>query len=138
MQKVRNTFEEIFTEIEGVDSDVKIVWPLNESSICHPKFVDKKKLNKTLIAKPSGNSSAHHQLANVVPSDMLANKEDMLFDVDLNAEQMDYLSVDNLKKLSKSELLSVRENVSLEMLWIQQAIQSRMQVILRLIAIEYS
>lgn len=45
-------------------------------------------------------------------------------------EKINYLELDNLKKMSKNDLINVRESVSLEMLWIQQAIQSRIQVFL--------
>ena len=52
-----------------------------------------------------------------------------LTEIDLNTEQIKYLDIENLKKMSKTELVNLRESVSLEMLWIQQAIQSRLQVI---------
>jgi hypothetical protein len=159
MQKVRNTYEEIFNEIEGNDSDVKVAWPLGDSSStpCLPEFIDKQqkqtRISKSLLkARNFTETLTNHQIIKFMPpvidndKDSAAaqqtisnnnknksNKEEALFDVDLNLEQMNYLSIENLKKLSKTELLSVRENVSLEMLWIQQAIQSRLQVCVYLI-----
>lgn len=57
---------------------------------------------------------------------------------DLDEEKLKYLELDNLKKMSKSDLISVRESISLEMLWIQQAIQSRIQVKYQILAHFYS
>lgn len=139
--KLRNVYEEIFNEVEGPETDVKVVWP-EETSICLPKFVGKKEPksgNNNQVVKfvaaennvtkeatkavqqptTSGESKSHNYVA---------KSEEMMFDVDLNIDQMNFLSSENLRTLSKAELLSVRENVSLEMLWIQQAIQSRVQV----------
>ncbi len=122
--KLRNVYEEIFNEIEGPDSDVKVVW-LHETAICLPKFVSKKEIkpssNNQVVKFTETTATSHGSTGNQM-------NEDKLFDIDLNIEQMNCLSSENLRKLSKSELLSVRENVSLEMLWIQQAIQSRVQV----------
>ena len=115
MKKIQRDFEEIFNEIEGDDSDVTINWP-QDDSIFHPRFIEKRQLQlNTLTNKPEKQQ---------------VTKLDKMFDVDLNIEQVNYLSTENLRTLSKQELLNVRENVSLEMLWIQQAIQSRLQVIL--------
>ena len=46
----------------------------------------------------------------------------------LENEDLKYLDIGNLKNIPKSELINVRESISLELLWIQQAIQSRIQV----------
>jgi len=43
----------------------------------------------------------------------------------IEADQLDYFKVDNLKKLNPQELEAARENISFELLWIQQAIESR-------------
>ncbi len=147
IQKVRGDFEEIFDQIEGNDSDDAVIWPIefssSSSSICLPEFINKKQkktqnnrdfLKKSLTINKTRNSVEKNtgQIVKFTPLDKVDsnknNSVDTLFNVDLNLEQMNYLSIENLKKLKKSELLSVRENVSLEMLWIQQAIQSRLQV----------
>lgn len=122
MKKIQLTYEEIFNEIEGDDSDVTIKWPESDL-ICLPQFIDKKHLQVKTLTKPDKQISK-------IQNEKNAELERM-FDVDLNIEQVNYLSTENLKNLSKTELLSVRENVSLEMLWIQQAIQSRLQVTLQ-------
>jgi hypothetical protein len=44
-------------------------------------------------------------------------------------ETLRYLKHENISKLNKSSLNDLKETVSLEILWIQQAIQSRVQVI---------
>lgn len=56
------------------------------------------------------------------------NSEKAKFECDLDDEKIKFLQLDNLKSMEKNDLLSVRESVSLELLWIQQAIQSRVQV----------
>lgn len=58
------------------------------------------------------------------------NSEKAKFECDLDDEKIKFLQLDNLKSMEKNDLLSVRESVSLELLWIQQAIQSRVQVYL--------
>jgi hypothetical protein len=45
-------------------------------------------------------------------------------------EKTSALDLNTLKRMPKTDLISVRENLSLEVLWIQQAIQSRIQVCL--------
>ena len=147
MIKLRKTYEDIFYEIEGDDTDLKVIWSTNEAntnSICYPKFLNKcfpkalrysdkqKEINNKIDSKEK--IIIDKQLisydASITQKSIEINKfkKDNLIDIDLNIEQLNFLSSENLKKLSKQELLSVRENVSLEMLWIQQAIQSRLQV----------
>jgi hypothetical protein len=46
----------------------------------------------------------------------------------LTTSEKDVLEKVDFGSMSKSELIGVRENLSLEVLWIQQAIQSRIQV----------
>ncbi len=52
-------------------------------------------------------------------------KAALSFEVD---ETLNYLTHENIEKLNKSSLKDLKETVSLELLWIQQAIQSRLQV----------
>lgn len=138
--KLRNVYEEIFNEMEGPETDVKVVWP-DDTSICLPKFVSKKEpksgnnnqVVKFVAAENNVTNEATKTVQQPSPageskSNNVVKSEDTMFDVDLNIDQMNFLSSENLRTLSKAELLSVRENVSLEMLWIQQAIQSRVQV----------
>jgi hypothetical protein len=42
MLKLRQVYEEIFNEIEGDSSEIKIVWP-NEKHLCSPNFVSNTK-----------------------------------------------------------------------------------------------
>ncbi len=120
MLNIRDEYRKIFNEIEGDDSDVKLVWPNENMPICYPKFVSKKDKQSTYTTvsllkiadkKPNSNPS--------IPKD---------FNLIDDIEKINYLELDNLKRMSKTDLISVRESVSLEMLWIQQAIQSRIQV----------
>ena len=149
MSKLRKTYEDIFYEIEGDDTDLKVIWSTNETnrnSICYPKFLNKSfpKASRFSDKKKEINNKNNSENKIVIDKQLMSYdasitqksietnnnniKEDNLIDIDLNIEQLIFLSSENLKKLSKTELLSVRENVSLEMLWIQQAIQSRFQV----------
>lgn len=111
MIKVRNDYETIFNEIEGEDSDLRIVWPIENPTICYPKFMSKKDylLKQSVLTKGS--------VMKFVPNGSNSDNENL-----------NHLELENLKRLSKTDLISLRESVSLEMLWIQQAIQSRIQV----------
>jgi len=142
MKKVRNLYEEIFDELEGGNADCQVVWP-SESTLCYPKHVSKKQLkkeskidDKTFVCPKKSETTSQGTIMKFVPNEI--NEEKSIVktsDVDklnphaeLDMEQIKFLEIENLKNLSKNELVSVRENVSLEILWIQQAIQSRVQV----------
>ena len=146
MKKVRSAYEEIFNSIEGDDSDVRIEWANDKNLASYPKFVPKKQplvvqpIN-TIKSKPSKNEilNTNNELITTTTTttttttiattskNSLRNQPTMLND-QLDLENLNYLELNNLKKMTKTELINLRENVSLEMLWIQQAIQSRMQV----------
>ena len=115
MSKLRKEFEDIVLEIEGSESDSQIVWP-NEKKICYPQFYSKSKLK----AKQQQNSTK------LLLDD--CSKNDNLKDIGDDLKQLDYLKSENIKKLESGELVDLKENLSLEILWIQQAIQSRIQV----------
>ena len=151
MKDVQKQYEDIFNEIEGDDSDLLVVWPNDKkpSILCYPKFVSKNRIknasknrskidDKTFTCSKKCETISKGSIMKFVPDAMneptsieFQNKKNILpsnFNNDLNLDQMNFLEVDNLKALSKSDLISVRESVSLEMLWMQQAIQSRVQV----------
>ncbi|RNA01079.1 hypothetical protein BpHYR1_051588 [Brachionus plicatilis] len=107
---VRKIYENIFKEIEGTDSDYRIIWPSENVPICYPKFVSKKE--SQLLSKPRASVK--------IEDNQICMKSFQTID---DFEKINFLELENLKKMSKSDLISVRENVSLEMLWIQQAIQ---------------
>jgi hypothetical protein len=113
MNKLRNEFEEIFLDIEGPDADENIVWG---KKISYPRF-ESKKMREKKEKKLETNTE------NLIEK----NKEVSKLEVD--DVQLDYLKSENLNKLDANELVDLKENVSLEILWIQQAIQSRIQVI---------
>lgn len=115
---MRKEYEKIFQEIEGNDSDCRIKWPSENVPICYPKFVSKRDDQLSIISGVISNKKTENQ-KNMCIRDFQAIDD---------FEKISFLELDNLKRLSKSDLISVRENVSLEMLWIQQAIQSRIQV----------
>jgi hypothetical protein len=141
MKKVRTAYEEIFNCIEGDDSDVRIEWTDDKNIATYPKFVPKKQpLSGSTNKIRSINSKNERVNTNsdlitttttttttttiaTTSKHSLRNQSDQL-----DIENLNYLELSNLKKMTKTELINLRENVSLEMLWIQQAIQSRMQV----------
>ena len=136
MLKVRSDYESIFNEIEGQDSNEYISWPThgdeNLNSLAYPKFISKKskenksnEQNKLVKLNEEKNKSTNTFTKSSIEFQKGGNN---LTDIDLNTEQIKYLDIENLKKMSKTELINLRESVSLEMLWIQQAIQSRLQV----------
>ena len=142
MRKVRKLYEEIFQELEGDDAECKVVWP-SDTKMCYPKHVPKKESkkeskidDKTFICSKKDENTSQGTVMKFVPDKILEEKTIVKSVVtvkpnphdDLDVEQMKFLEIENLKNLPKNELISVRENVSLEMLWIQQAIQSRVQV----------
>ena len=117
MTKLRNEFEEIFLDIEGPDTDDKIVWG---KKISYPKF-ESKKLREKNEKKLETNAAK------------LIEKNKEISQLEVEDIQLDYLKSENLKKLNPNELVDLKDNVSLEILWIQQAIQSRIQVILQIL-----
>ena len=142
MKKVRGLYEEIFNEIEGEDADCQVVWP-SESKLCYPQHVLKKDLkkeskidDKTFVCPKKSESPSQGTIMKFVPNEI--NEEKSIAKssgsiksnphTELDIEQMKFLEIENLKNLPKNELVNVRENVSLEILWIQQAIHSRVQV----------
>lgn len=147
MQKVRAQYEDIFKEIEGDDTDLLVVWP-NDFSLCYPKFVSKKQAanSKPVNSKASSklvddrtftcsnNENEGSSVMKFVPDHKKNEIKTIRFhdenyvNAGINKEQLNYLELDNLKKMPKNELINIRESVSLELLWIQQAIQSRVQV----------
>ncbi len=158
MEKVKTTYEQIFNEIEGEETDTQIEWPNeNKNLLCYPKFISKKQKLSNLKNEIKSNKNKNFQnnkfeqdsskpiIKYVLPmnsnSDIQNEKNSFIrnslefkindnnqIDMELNAEQLNFLEIENLKKLSKTELVKIRESMSLELLWIQQAIQSRMQV----------
>lgn len=114
MRRVRSEYERIFREIEGDEqsSDLNIVWPREE--MCYPKFV-----SKTSI-KPSGSQliTKSEVIKFVMPEETKQKNADVLSNLD---------NID-MKKLSRSELANMKANLALEVFWIQQAIDSRIQV----------
>jgi hypothetical protein len=111
MNKLRNEFEEIFLDIEGPDTDENIVWG---KKISYPRFESKKMRKEKKLETNAEN---------------LIEKNKEVSKLEVDDVQLDYLKSENLKKLHANELVDLKENVSLEILWIQQAIQSRIQVI---------
>ena len=123
MNKLRNDFREIFLEVEGVDADLEIVWP-EERKICYPKFVSKKlKTKNEKKLEPPIVTESHVASSAVESENLLKTETD--YDDDM---KLQHLKSENLKNLQSKELADLKENVSLEILWIQQAIQSRIQV----------
>ena len=192
MRKLKNFYENIFYEIEGQDTDTKILWQ-KDNELCVPKFTSKKqykyltcktnnsnnstnnsgisepnnslKLNSTeimpndmaIIDSPSQRTNLNNEIIEITKQIESQNEKEIeknrqkatqLIDncdvlsvinsekrcasqasnLDIDTEQLDFLRFDNLKNLSVNELESARENVSFELLWIQQAIESRMNV----------
>jgi hypothetical protein len=154
MKKLRKDYEDIVLEIEGPDTDLKILWP-NEKKLCYPKFSSKKLITKTLkssqLAENVINRDTHQnsemkissfnqdlnknefkKLDLVKESELDVDTKDSpqknIFKLEVDEKHLDYLKDENLKKLDVDELGDLKENVSLEILWIQQAIQSRIQV----------
>ena len=129
MLKVRECYEEIFKDIEGDQSDVYVQWPVNNqmNALAYPKFVSKLKQKKELV-KFDNTTNAENFIKKSIE---FQKGGDNLSDIDLNTEQIKFLDLDNLKQMSKSDLINLRESISLEMLWIQQAIQSRIQVLFK-------
>ncbi len=145
MKKVRSAYEEIFKSIEGDDSDVKIEWNDNKNLASYPKFVSKKqpligstntlknKQSKKEVANANNNELITTTTTTTTTTTIATTSKNSLrnqptLNDQLDLENLNYLEMNNLKKMTKTELINLRENVSLEMLWIQQAIQSRMQV----------
>lgn len=140
MLKLRDEYEKIFEDIEGSNSDTKLEWPafLNKPQVlCYPRFVSKREQRSSLknqaqsllkpnITQPSRNEQDERLIFNHANGEEFVTKSK--FDSDLDDEKIRFLQLDNLKNMSKNELLSIRESISLELLWIQQAIQSRVQV----------
>ena len=149
MFNVREMYEDIFKEIEGEQSELEVVWP--KDILCYPQFVSKKQAkklqeqkvdDKTFICPKKVETISKGEIMKFIPNEasleeeanskILPAKSIEFKSTDphneLNVEQMNFLEIENLKKLPKNELVNVRENVSLEMLWINQAIQSRVQV----------
>ena len=134
----------ILKEIEGDESDVVVQWPSDcVSSVAYPKFVPKKTLNTAaLLVKHNNNKQRDNKQPNtaVVNTQVGTNKDTQLAKIDSGDHVRQIVSsidtetaagtleIGDLKLMSKSELVSLKENISLEMLWIQQAIQSRIQV----------
>jgi hypothetical protein len=141
MNKVKSAYEQVFNSIEGDESDVNIEWCNDPSNaISRPKFVPKNKPHSLTVAnKLTQRKSANQSelvttttttTTTTVATTSSSQQNHLQNELDLDIEKLSYLELDNLKKMSKAELISLRENVSFEMLWIQQAIQSRMQVLL--------
>lgn len=135
MIKLRSEYEKIFHDIEGENGDTRVVWPIDEPKspshkpvLCYPKFIPAKQAqtkpselnHSTELIKFTGGSSSSQ-----AGNDLKQLKIDIK---DLDEESVKFFQLDNLKKMSHDELLNVRESISLELLWIQQAIQSRVQV----------
>lgn len=117
---MRKEYENIFQEIEGDDSECRITWSSDNVPISYPKFISKK--DQQILSTSNVLSLKKTDIYK-----KLCVKDFQAID---DFEKISFLELDNLKRLSKSDLISVRENVSLEMLWIKQAIQSRIQVII--------
>jgi hypothetical protein len=139
MLKLRECYERIFDEIEGPESDVQIKWAKNTQVLTYPKFISKKASN---VKQKKDEENQNDTLVKYIPQKKIEStskpkekskmneverKHDSLHQ-ELDNEQLSYLELSNLKRLPKTELINVRESISLEMLWIHQAIQSRLQV----------
>lgn len=135
MIKVKDSYEQIFRQIEGDDSDVQVVWPdTAQATLSYPRFHTK--ANKINDRTFNVNGTKRNKFPSVSTvrgggqstSALRSSSETPSFpDLD-NDAQLSYLKSEHLATLDKAELLGVRENVSLEMMWIHQAIQSRVQV----------
>ena len=132
MLKVRSTYEDIFNEIEREESEVYVRWPNKDpylSVLSYPRFMSKKhKEKESKIVKYEEKREEKKTNAFIKNSIEFQKGGDNLTDIDLNLEQIKFLDIENLKQMSKTDLINLRESISLEMLWIQQAIQSRIQV----------
>ncbi len=133
MLKVRKSYEDIFNDIEGEESEVYVAWPSNSDShlsvLNYPRFLSKKeKQNESKLVKLEQKKEEKKTNAFIKNSIEFQKGGQNLTDIDLNSEQIKFLDIENLKQMSKTDLISLRESISLEMLWIQQAIQSRLQV----------
>lgn len=143
MLKVRDEYEKIFYEIEGPNSDTKLEWPSKENTICLPKFVSKRSAGREQITENNTSNKSSQLIKDMkeVNSSTAAKSQDNELvlrtenkpsgggvESEIDFEQIKYLQLENLKNMDKNELLSIREGISLELLWIEQAIQSRVQV----------
>lgn len=153
MKKLRKDYEDILVEVEGADTDTQVIWPSNTNSnefkLCYPKFSSKKGKNNTSATNTHDNSpvlSSRSQTqsnkkdencnnttaaTSAVETSENSNKTKTnkeLLNLDIDEKQLNCLQTENLKRLNRGELVELKENVSLEILWIQQAIQSRIQV----------
>ena len=94
------------------------------------KFVPEQKAieNETIRNEASGSGSS--SISTIQEKAKVNSEQNKLFNSFLSddLERLNSLEQRNLKMMSKNDLISVRENLSLEVLWIQQAIQSRVQV----------
>jgi hypothetical protein len=161
MLKVRELYENVFNEIEGSDSDVRVVWPNDDLiPLAYPKFLTKKEYERHRIEKPSEKSILksmknnqlitkgsimkfvpeekdpvlHSDVKNDTQSDEKANSDCLnqiksVFSSNSDDKaKLDVLEQLDFRSMVKTDLINIRENLSLEVLWIQQAIQSRIQV----------
>lgn len=143
MLKVRAEYERIFTDIEGPNCDIHVEWPIKRdglSVLVYPQFVSKKsfeqnsrkqaaaKLVNQEPQKEETTSAASSEIVKLDDARRFEDVERVKLECDLEDEKVRFLQLENLENMEKSELLSIREGVSLELLWIQQAIQSRVQV----------
>ena len=158
MQKVKAVYEEIFNEIEGNESDTCIVWSNSalsnsvlspngsvsnrsnltsqeeNTSICYPKFVSRKSLGRSgtmgsvaQTAQKDADVPKNINQTYCVKKDEAKDKENY-GELGIDTSRLSFLEYENLKTLNKEELIKTRESVSLELLWIEQAIESRKHV----------
>jgi hypothetical protein len=166
MLKVRELYENVFHEIEGEDSDVRVAWPNDTHSLAqplaYPRFLTRKEFeqrhmtekpgeksilksmkNNQLITKSSimkfvpGEESGGHTLKTeqvtepnlkTDPNNLSQIKSIFTASSSDDREKLDALEQVDFQSMAKTDLINIRENLSLEVLWIQQAIQSRIQV----------
>ena len=124
VQSVRCEYEEIFKQVEGDFKQNYISWS-NNKSICYPTTDI---IPETPIGDPiefeSTLPSPHKSVSEISLQESLTEPQIATMDIIGDLSQ---LSLTHNYPASREELLKLREQLSLELLWVRQAIQSRLQ-----------
>ena len=123
IQSVRNEYEEFFFRIEE-DSDRNTITWCDSVKLCYPSFIAKVEF------QPIGRQpdDARTQVASTPIQDSVSVSSIEAGDQMYPCENADSTPlVLNEYPSEREELLQLREQLALELLWVKQAIQSRVQ-----------
>ena len=136
VQNVRSEYQEIFMQVEGGFNNNSVSWSGNKS-LCYPTISLIQETGFTPVSPLFGDRESSIEMENSSPSIQKSVSEISLQDslTDPLITTMDTIGGANTTQLnltqnypsSREELMRLQEQLSLELLWVRQAIQSRLQ-----------